>query len=571
MDVSVTEAGPLLVIDITVLETRALLFDVVEGRYRFVAQGVAPSTAGAPVYEVGEGVRLALDALSDLTGRVFIGADENLIIPSQPDGNGVDNVVISLAAGPPVRVALAGLLDEVSLQSARHLSETIYGQVVAEIGLNDRRKTEAQIDALLHARPDVLIVTGGTNGGASRSVLQIVEAVGLAVYLAAQEERPEVLYAGNQALAEQVQETLGKWTTLQTAPNVRPALGVEDLQPATAALAELYVANRLRRVPGLAELRSWSGEHITSRSFGFGRVVRFLGQLYDPQLGVLGVEMNALDVTLAAAWQDRLVLGVYPDLGVRDPDALLKQVPPAQIAAWLPVEAEAEEILDFVYNRALHPQAVALEPRERMLEQALGRAILGVARQRLQRRAGSAGLYEPILVSGDIFRRASPQHALQMLLDGIQPQGITTLVMDQHGLLPALGAAAVPNPILTVQVLESSAFFNLATVVSPRSSARPGTPILRFQALFEETGNRIRGEVKAGSLERIPVPLGQAVALELQPLHGAMLGTERGSQTVRVVGGLLGVILDGRGRPVRLPQDAARRRAQLLAWEKQFS
>ncbi len=573
MDVSVVDAGPVLAIDITPLYTRALLFDVVEGRYRFIGQGVAPATADPPIHDVSEGIRLALDELSELTERVFIGADETLVMPSQPDGNGVDTVVAAVSVGPPVRVALAGLLDEVSLQSARHLSEAIYGQVVAEIGLNDRRKLEEQIDTLLHARPDILIVTGGTNGGASRSVLQIVEAVGLAAFLAPQEQRPDVLFAGNQSLTDKVSEMLGKLTVLQTAPNVRPALGVEDLQPAQSALAHLYVDNRIRQVPGMAELQTWSGEHLYPRQFAFGRVMRFLSHLYDSDRGVLGVELNAADTTVAAAYDGKLALGVYPDLGVMEPDQLLRHVPPAQIAAWVPFNVSLAEVADFVYNRALYPWAVPVSQKEMALEQALSKAALGVALRRLRRRTAEQEFYEPIVIAGEVFKRATPAQALMMILDGAQPLGITTLVMDQHGIMPALGAAAVANPILTVQVLESSAFFSLATVLSLVGQVKLGTPVLRFKAMFEETGNVIRGEVKAGALEVIPIPLGQPATLELQPLHGARLGPGRkgqATQTLRVVGGTFGVVIDARGRPIRLPKDPDRRLERLQSWANQL-
>jgi N-acetylglucosamine kinase-like BadF-type ATPase len=64
------ESESLLAVDVGGANTRAALFDVVEGEYRFVAAGSAPSTAEAPFRDVGEGVRNAIIELQSVTGRV---------------------------------------------------------------------------------------------------------------------------------------------------------------------------------------------------------------------------------------------------------------------------------------------------------------------------------------------------------------------------------------------------------------------------------------------------------------------------------------------------------------------
>ncbi|HPO58300.1 MAG TPA: glutamate mutase L, partial [Anaerolineaceae bacterium] len=67
----VVEAESVLAIDISSAQTRALLFDVVDGQYRFVSAGEAPTTARAPFFHIGEGVQQAIQRLSKLTARNF--------------------------------------------------------------------------------------------------------------------------------------------------------------------------------------------------------------------------------------------------------------------------------------------------------------------------------------------------------------------------------------------------------------------------------------------------------------------------------------------------------------------
>jgi hypothetical protein len=116
-------------------------------------------------------------------------------MPAQADGSGVDAVVATISAGPSVKTVIVGLLNEVSLQSARRLAESTYSRVVESLDLSDQRKPEQQLDSIVRSRPDLVILTGGTDGGASRSILKMLEAVGLACYLMPMEKRPMVLYA----------------------------------------------------------------------------------------------------------------------------------------------------------------------------------------------------------------------------------------------------------------------------------------------------------------------------------------------------------------------------------------
>lgn len=98
---SFLEADSLLAVDVGEISTRAMLFDVVNGQYRFLAVGNASTTAAAPNFDVGEGVRLAIERLQEVTGRHLIGADGRIIMPSQGDGSGVDTIVCNVIKRTP--------------------------------------------------------------------------------------------------------------------------------------------------------------------------------------------------------------------------------------------------------------------------------------------------------------------------------------------------------------------------------------------------------------------------------------------------------------------------------------
>ena len=206
MPASLVQGDSLLAVNIGAANTRAVLFDVVEGEYRLLASASAPSTVEAPFQDVSAGVCNAINDLQTVTGRTLLNADRRLITPTQLDGSGVDAFVSTLSAGPALKIAVVGLLDDVSLESALRLAEMTYSRVVDLVGLNNHRKADQQIDTLLRLQPDIVIITGGMDGGASRSVHKMLEPVGLASYLLPQEKRPAVLFAGNQKLDYEVKD-----------------------------------------------------------------------------------------------------------------------------------------------------------------------------------------------------------------------------------------------------------------------------------------------------------------------------------------------------------------------------
>ncbi len=575
---SIVVTDSILAIDIGSVTTRAALFDVVGSRYRFMAAGTAPTTASPPFSDVREGVNRAIYRLQEITGRLLLGSDGGLLIPSQPDGTGLDKLVVTLSAGANIRVVAVGLLENVSLESARNLASTTYATVTETISINDRRKQDERIDAILRARPDLIIVAGGIDGGAEQSVHKLLEAVGLACYLLPRSQRPQVLYAGNSAIQEAVESAIAPITDLHMAPNIRPSIPVEQLTPAQAQLTKIFKTIRSQEMYGVMDFDQWAEGRILPSSTAFGRIIRFLSHIYDPKKGVLGIDIGASAVTVAAALKGELTLRVFPQLGLGDAiHQILNYMPIEQISRWLPEDIANDDVRNYLYNKSIYPASLPATREELFIEQAVARQMLRLTTQKTMstlppafKSAGQNILpwVEPILASGSVISHApTPGQSLLMLLDGLQPAGVTTIVIDQNDLLASLGAAAEANSLLAVQVLESHAFLNLGTVIAPVGIARKGTPILRVRATFEN-GTETKHEIKFGSIEVIPLPQGQNAQLHLQPLHRfdvGMGGPGRGGR-VNVVGGTLGIVIDARGRPIQLPTDLDRRREAMQRW-----
>jgi hypothetical protein len=573
---AILEADTLLAVDVGMVNTRASLFDVVDGRYRMVATGRASSTAGPPLSDIREGLHMALGQVNGITGRLLLDENEGLIMPTTTAGAGVDAFVSTSSAGPLVRTVLVGLMPGVSMESARKLAGSTYLNVIDEISLMDRRREEQQIDILLAANPDMILMVGGTDGGATASVLRMVETVSIAAGLMATAQRPNLLFAGNQSLAASIMERFQDRATVAMVPNIRPSLQEEEFGPARLRIAELIAGLRGDKVAGYDQLHGWSGGYLMLTADAFGRVVRYLSKVYDPDKGVLGIDVGAGHVTVAAAFDGELDLKVHSDLGLgTSMPGLLKYSSMSEIVRWLPNEATEGAVRDYIYNKALFPGTIPTDQSELHIEYALVRELIraGLARSRSDWDQVSSGALlpplEPVIASGAAFARAPrPGLAGLALLDAVQPQGITTLVLDPYNLISAVGASAGVLPMVTVQALESGSFVSLGTVVSPVGKARYGSPAVRLRLEPESGGELSEGVVHYGQLRLLPLRQGEHARLTLRPERGFDVGFGgRGKAgALRVAGGALGLIIDARGRPLELPRDIVQRRERNLKW-----
>lgn len=571
------ERGSLLAIDVGSVNTRAMLIDVVDGNYRLVAASASPSTVEPPLGDAREGIRSAMDDLKRITGRHLVDSTEQLIIPETTEGDGVSGFVATSSAGPKINTLLIGLTQDVSIESARRLAASTYLNISAQVNLQETGDPEEQIEAILTARPDLILIAGGTDGGAKQGLLRAADTIRLALDLIPSERRPSIVYAGNNEVASELADRFGDRFMLTMAPNIRPRLNQENVGAARYHLSGVISDLRCAYDLGFDELWRWSEGRLSPTSEAFGRVVRYLSKVYDPAMGVLGIDLGASQVTVAAAFDGDLRLRVRTDLGLgENAHRALQYAHIGDVMRWLPVEVSADEVRSLIYNKSLNPTTVPTDPVDLHIEFALARVILRQAveeaRPTWPRDAESPGgglpRLEPILASGSLLGAAPrPAFAALALLDGVQPTGVTTLVVDPHHLAASIGAASASMPMLAVQVLGSESFISLGTVVSAMGKGTPGEKAL--SAVLERDGEEdLHKDVLFGEIEVLPLAHGEQGRLVLKPEREIDVGLGGPGQegALRVAGGAVGLIIDARGRPLEMPSDPQKRRELNARW-----
>jgi hypothetical protein len=203
------------------------------------------------------------------------------------------------------------------------------------------------------------------------------------------------------------------------------------------------------------------------------------------------------------------------------------------------------------------------------LEYALLRAALAAlldTAQPVAQTRDTPPAYDPVISSGAaLTRTGSPGLGAMLLLDALQPEGVTTLLADPHGLAPTLGALARVQPEAVVQTLDSGGLERLGTCVSLSGQPRADRPALQVKITYDN-GSVVEQQVAGGHLWLCPLPAGETAQVEVRAQgRGASIGgRSRLRQTL--AGGSAGLIFDARGRPLPLATTPAGRAAQMPQW-----
>ncbi len=559
MPASVVQTERYLVLEIGHVFTRAFLFDVVDGRYQCVGVSSVPSTWEAPVNDVRESVLSAVEALESIAG-MRLQEEGDIITPVQVTGEGVDSVHLLVSAGPPMRVAFIGILEELSLRSALRAVEPFPVEPVLAFHVNDGLSDVERVEQLLNAAPDVILFTGGTDEGARQALLAYVRILEMAAPLFPQEDRPLVLYAGNRLVAHQVQRHLQSAYPVYIADNVRPTLEQENLSGVRQALRELYKEHLVRRLPGLEGLLNVV-KTFEPVPLAWHRMVRLVSA-YHRLPGYFGLHMGSgLSMVTYGREGAGRVRPVMLGLGHNLRPALA-HLDVALLEGWA---ANMEEVEEAALFKAVYPDLLPETESEGWLERGLayqvGRQVLHRTMRRRDRalwqRRGLPSGYRAVFLGGGVWSTLGrPEALLLTALDLLQPLGTVTLFADGSHLMAPLGLLARVNPFVPVQMLRSPHLLPLATVVAPFGGPTRGrSPFVRVR-LSWGAHQRLSVSVRPGEMRVLPLPPGRRGELVVEPLGRADVGAGPGRAVKqRVLGGWKGVVVDARGRPVVYPED----------------
>jgi len=573
--------------------TKARLFRKLGNEYRFVCAGEAPTTVEAPYEDVTLGVRNAVREVEELTGLKLLREDGTIAIRSSKEEPGVDLYVTTSSAGGGLQMMVFGATRSITAESAERAALGGGAIVMDVISTDDGAPLYKKIERTRYLRPDIVLLSGGTDGGAVEPAVQVAEILRAAEPKARFGEsfNLPVIFAGNINAREHIKKILGDKFALKIIDNIRPKIDVENTEPARMAIQEVFMEHVMSHAPGYDKLKTWTKVPIMPTPMGEGTMFQLIAKTY--QVNLIGVGLGGATTNVYSIYDGKFVRTVSANLGMSYSICnVLKEAGVKNIIRWIPFDIEEDELIDTLSNKMIRPTTIPQTLDELIIEHAVAREALRLGFQHHRYLARGLRGVRPTITIADIFEQKlvlesyidmlnvqviggtggllshAPrrvQSAL-ILIDGFQPEGVTRLIQDSVFMMPHLGVLSTVHPEIALEIFMKDCLVMLGTCIAPRGTGEEGEEMVRVKLSMPD--GKIRTEsLSFGQIKRIPLPAGELAEATIIPNKNCDVGAGLGrALTTKVEGGAAGIIIDARGRPLTLPRDEAERKRALIKW-----
>jgi len=564
-----------------------------EEGWRLVARGEAPTTVEKPFEDVTVGVRNAIRELEEITGIKLLDEKGNIIKMENPTEDRGTNVYVSTSsAGGGLQMLVVGVVKSMTAESAARAALGAGAIVMEVISVDDGRKPYEKVELIRKLRPDMILLAGGVEGGTVKHVVELAELI------AAADPKPRfgstykmpVIYAGNSQAREEIKKILGEKTALYIVDNIRPTLETENLHPAREKIHDLFLEHVMQQAPGYSKLMEMVDAPIVPTPGAVGMLIERVARMEN--IEVLGVDIGGATTDVFSVFKGIFNRTVSANLGMSySISNVMVEAGIENILRWIPFKISPTSLRNRIRNKMIRPTTIPQVLEDLMIEQAIAREALRLSLEQhkmfatelkgVQRGGDISRAIEDveertlvnmmtlnlIIGSGGVLSHAPRrvQSAL-MMIDAFQPKGITKLAVDSIFMMPHLGVISTINEEAAWQVFDRDCLIRLGTVIAPVIVEKPGKTILR--AKVEYPDRRVEEvDLRFGEILKLDLPLGVKAKVYLEPIRGADVGEGRGKKFVaEVEGGVVGLIFDGRGRPLVIPEKEEERVESLMRW-----
>src|SRR5262249_21531550 len=206
--------------------------------------------------------------------------------------------------GGSCELRVTGVDKAVTAESAQRCALGAGAIVMDVLASNDGRPSYEKIERIRHLRPDMILLSGGTDGGTVSHVVEIAE------YIAAADPRPRlgigyqlpIIYAGNKEAREEVQKILGEKVALSITENIRPVLERANLMTARHKSHDLFLEHVMAQAPGYKKLISWAGAPIIPTPAAVGMIIETVAKREG--INVIGVDIGGATTDVFSVFQE---------------------------------------------------------------------------------------------------------------------------------------------------------------------------------------------------------------------------------------------------------------------------
>ena len=584
------EIRSILATDCGSTTTKAILIEKRGDEYHLVVRGEAPTTVEAPVEDVTAGVINAITEVEELAGRRLL--KDGQIIKPQQGNEGTDLYISTSSAGGGLQMMVAGVVRNLTAESAERAALGAGAIVMDVIAANDKRLPHEKIERIRHLRPDMVLLSGGIDGGTTSHVVElaeIIEAANPKPRLGVTYELP-VIYAGNKDASEIVGERLGDKMALEVVDNLRPVLERENLMPTRLKIQDQFLEHVMAHAPGYRKLISWTDAPIMPTPGAVGAIMQTIAARQN--IEVVGVDIGGATTDVFSVFKNQEGEAIFnrtvsANLGMSySISNVLAEAGMENVLRWVPFDIDVSDLGNRIKNKMIRPTTIPQVLEELIIEGAIAREALrlafdqhkqlavelrGVQQQRTiseafaQSETGATLVdmlsLDLIVGSGGVLSHAPRRNqAMLMMIDAFQPEGVTHLAVDSIFMMPQLGVLAQVNEVAATQVFERDCLIHLGTCIAPVGITSPGNLGVTINGDLTET-------VPFGELRLYPLGVGEKARVTIQPERRLDMGAGRGQVVeAEVEGGVVGLVVDTRGRPLEVSNTSTERVALLKKW-----
>ena len=578
--------------------TKAILIEFVKNEFRLTYRGEAPTTVEAPFEDVTRGVLNAVMEIEELSNKKII--NENKIISPSNEGNGVDIYISTSSAGGGLQMMVAGVVKTMSGESAERAALGAGSIVMDIIASNDGRLPHEKIKRIRELRPDMILLSGGIDGGTVSHVVELAEILAAAnpQPRLGQDYKLPVIYAGNRDAKNKIKDTLGEKVDLDLVDNIRPVLEQENLEPSRDKIHDLFMEHVMQQAPGYKKLMSWTDAPIMPTPGAVGSLIEMIAE--KENITVVGVDIGGATTDIFSVFQGKFNRTVSANLGMSYSICnVLAESGLDNVLRWVPFDIDRKELTNRIGNKMIRPTTVPQSLEELFIEQSIAREALRLSfKQHKEFAVGLKGVQKERTIS-DAFDQTTSGESLvnmmdldllvgsggvlshaprreqsaKMLIDAFMPEGITQLAVDSIFMMPQLGVLAHVDKKefsedarkAALEVFHKDCLIRLGTCITPIGKAKPGDTILNAVMTLSD-GTKKEQELISGEIVRLKAPY-EAIQAVLKPSKSMDIGGGKGQEIeTNIFGGKVGLIFDGRDRPITIPTNQEERLESIRSW-----
>ena len=497
--------------------TKAILIQRIDGEFRLTHRGEAPTTVEAPFEDVTRGVLNAVMEIEELASK------KSLMGTKFYRHKRIMKELISLyqqsSAGGGLQMMVAGVVKSMSGESAERAALGAGSIVMDVMASNDGRLGHEKIKRIRDLRPDMILLSGGIDGGTISHVVELAEVLSAAnpQPRLGQSYKLPVIYAGNKKARDQIKQALGDKVDLDIVDNIRPVLEQENLEPSRDKIHDLFMEHVMQQAPGYKKLMTWTDAPIMPTPGAVGFLIEMIAE--KENISVVGVDIGGATTDIFSVFQKKFNRTVSANLGMSYSICnVLAEAGLDNVLKWVPFDIDRQELTNRIGNKMIRPTTVPQSLEELFIEQAIAREALRLSfKQHKEFAVGLKGVQKERTIS-DAFDQSSSGESLvnmmdldllvgsggvlshaprreqsaKMLIDSFMPEGITQLAVDSIFMMPQLGVLAnidkkdisdeARNAAL--EVFHKDCLIRLGTCITPIGKVKDNSIVLKASIKF---------------------------------------------------------------------------------------